>query len=351
MVKLKFAYTDLSDHQFMTSASLADIYKLQIWEAQMAEQLGFDQAMCTAPSVFMSSVAQATSSIRLSVHIYLMPFHNPLRLAQDVAMLDQLSEGRVEFGAGSGVLKHEFTRWDLPFDERREMSEEALEIVKLAWTQESFTYDGKYWKFEEALPWPMPYQKPHPPIWLACASPNSFERAARDNLNVAMALDPPDLTAEKLSTWRSLWKEAGHEGPMPHSSHLRTVYVAETDKKAREEVDSYIRVTNFLTQSPRVERTKIGMDRGSGTPGATTGDHTPERLEAYRRMGSGVDFWIESGRALVGNPDTVARGIEEQQRLIGFDHLACTFRPGNIPTPLVEKSMKLFGREIIPAFS
>ena len=96
--------------------------------------------------------------------VFPLPFHNPLRLAQDNAMVDQLSRGRVEFGVGTGPREHEFTRWNLPFSERRAMAIEALEIIEKAWTEESVTYEGKYWQFDEAIPLPRPYQKPHPPI-------------------------------------------------------------------------------------------------------------------------------------------------------------------------------------------
>ena len=84
--------------------------------------------------------------------IYQLPFHHPIRLAQDLATLDQLSHGRLEFGTGTGVIAHEFLRWNLSFEERHEMSAEALEIIVQAWTQDTVTYQGKYWQFDEALP-------------------------------------------------------------------------------------------------------------------------------------------------------------------------------------------------------
>ena len=362
-MRLKFVFSDNSNYELMKSVpEAADIYELQIRVAQLAEQLGFshyavsehqsaDISMCTSPSVFMTAVARHTSVIRLSINGYLMPFHNPIRLAQDVAMLDHLSHGRVDFCALSGVQEHEFMRWNLSFDERREMAEEALEIVKKAWTEEIMTYHGKYWKFDDALPWPMPYQKPHPPIWLACASEKTFERAAKENYHIGFGLDSADVTAEKVDFWRRVWKESGHSSPMPHVMYLNTVYVAETDQRAEEEVAPYIGTTGFFSQPVRVERTKIGMVRGTGKPGAATGDHAPERLEVYRGMSTGVDFWIKQGLALIGSPDTVARGLEERQRAIGFDHFWCQFRPGNLPSPLVEKSMRLFAKEVMPAFA
>jgi alkanesulfonate monooxygenase SsuD/methylene tetrahydromethanopterin reductase-like flavin-dependent oxidoreductase (luciferase family) len=100
-------------------------------------------------------------------------------------MLDHLSRGRYEFGTGIGVSEHEFIRWKLPFHERRQMSEEALEIILKCWTQEEVTYEGKYWQFDEALPVPKPYRQPHPPVWVAAHSPSALEFAVRSNYHVS----------------------------------------------------------------------------------------------------------------------------------------------------------------------
>jgi len=101
------------------------------------------------------------SRIRIGTMIYQLPLHNPMRLAEEAATLDHLARGRLEFGAGLGTYEHEFIRWNTSFAERQAMSDEALEIILKAWTEESVTYEGKYWQFDEALPVPKPYQKLH----------------------------------------------------------------------------------------------------------------------------------------------------------------------------------------------
>ena len=116
----------------------------------------------TAPSVYLSAVAQRTSKLRIGVMIYQLPFYNPIRLAQEAAMLDQLSHGRLEFGTGIGVAEHEFIRWNLPFFERQKMASEALEIIVKAWTQEDVTHNGEYWQYDEALPVPKPFSATSP---------------------------------------------------------------------------------------------------------------------------------------------------------------------------------------------
>jgi alkanesulfonate monooxygenase SsuD/methylene tetrahydromethanopterin reductase-like flavin-dependent oxidoreductase (luciferase family) len=153
--------------------------------------------------------------------IYQLPFHHPMRLAQEAAMLDHLSHGRLEFGTGLGTLEHEFTRWSIPYDERREMSTEVLEIILKAWTEESVTYQGKYWQFDEALPVPKPYQQPHPPVWFAAHRPTSLEYAARHNFHVSQNLGVDEVIAEKFELYRSIWRQCSHAGPMPHTFLLQ----------------------------------------------------------------------------------------------------------------------------------
>ena len=97
--------------------------------------------------------------------IYQLPFHHPVRLAEEVAMLDHLSRGRMEFGAGTGVTPHEFIRWNVDFNRRKDISREALDIILQAWTKESVTFKGEFFNFDEVLTSPKPYQQPHPPVW------------------------------------------------------------------------------------------------------------------------------------------------------------------------------------------
>ena len=331
-----------------------DFYDQHLSEVQLAENVGFDYhfiiehqgnniGQCSAPLVYLSALAQRTSTIRFGAMIFQLPFYNPLRLAQDAAMLDQLSRGRLEFGAGIGVLEHEFIRWNIPFDERREISRETLDIVVRAWTQETVTHKGKYWTFDEAIPLPHPYQKPHPPIWFGCHSEPSFEYAATKNYDVSQNLDKDPVIAEKFDLWRSLWKEKGHQGPMPRTFLQRAVHVAETDELAREEAAPYI-VQAYSQGIDRLERTRIGYKGPEDNP------TTRELVNNFKGMATGLDFWLEHGLAHVGSPETVIKRLEKQQALPGIDVFCGRHRFGDIPNQLVEKSIRLFGEKVIPAF-
>ncbi len=346
----------------------ADVYDEHIRAAQEAEQLGYKYyfsiehqtstiSYLSAPNVYLTALARNTNALRFGVMIYQLPFHNPIRLAQDAAMLDHLSRGRLEFGAGTGVSPHEFMRWNMPFERRREISEEALEIIVKAWTEDNVTYDGEFFKYVEVLTTPKPYQQPHPPVWFAAHSAASFAYAARNNFNVSQNIDIDPVIAEKFATWRQLWKECGHAGPMPRTFLTRHVHVAETDAQAKAEAAEHLATPRMAEPAfsaagqDMIARTGMGY----GPDGRYVGEAgTPERLElrrVFQERAKSYDFWIDNGLALVGSPDTVIRKIREQHDLIGHDVLCTQHGFGHMAPELIKKSIKLLGEEVIPAFA
>jgi alkanesulfonate monooxygenase SsuD/methylene tetrahydromethanopterin reductase-like flavin-dependent oxidoreductase (luciferase family) len=349
------------------SPVVADVYDEHIRTAQEAERLGYKYyfsiehqtspiSYLSAPNVYLTALARHTSALRFGVMIYQLPFHNPIRLAQDAAMLDHLSRGRLEFGAGTGVSPHEFMRWNMPFERRREISEEALDIIIKAWIEDSVTYDGEFFKYVEIMTTPRPYQQPHPPVWFAAHSAASFEYAARQNFHVSQNIDIDPVIAEKFATWRQLWKECGHPGPMPRTFLTRHVHVAETDAQAKDEAAAHLATPRMpdpvFSAAAHEMLTRSGIDYGAD--GRYAGEAgTPERLElrrVFRERSRSYDFWIDNGLALVGSPDTVIRKIQEQHDLIGHDVLCTQHGFGDLAPELVQKSIRLFGQEVIPAF-
>jgi len=356
--RLDFAFWDPVPETPQGESTFADIYDAHIRLAQRLEDLGWHSyftiehqnrpgANITAPSVYLTAVARATERLRIGAMMWQLPFYNPMRLAQEVAMLDHLSRGRVEFGTGIGVHEHEFIRWGVDFYQRAAISEEVLQIVKMAWTQPEVTFHGKYFNFEEALPNPKPYQQPHPPIWSAVHSDAAVRFAATNNYNVAQNLDTDEVVARKFNLYREAWKQCGHEGPMPRVFLQRTVHVAESDEKAHEEARRFIgaakerRVGGGPIANTRVGwgTNPRGMGRDSDRPDDAARGRTMEMAQ------TNYEFNIENGLAIVGSPDTVIRKLEEGQKRIGYD-VFCTSFIG----PLAQRAIELFGKEVIPAF-
>lgn len=362
MVKLEFGIFDGFGESEMAGAP-ADVYEDHIRRAQEAERLGYRYyffiehqnapfAYISAPSVYLAALARETSELRFGPMVYQLPMHHPIRLAQDAAMVDQLSRGRLEFGIGYGIHEHEFLRWQLPFHERRAMGLEAMEIILKAWSEDTVTYEGEYWTFDEALPKPRPFQQPHPPVWIGAHSATSFDYAAEHDFHVAQNIDTDPTMAEKFAYFRQAWERLHHPGPMPRTLLARHVHVAETDEQAREESERHL-LQGFFAGGRGAEiiaRTRIGWgedQRGTG------GERTPDIIErgrVFQELTRSYDFWIDNGIALVGSPDTVRRKLEEQQQRVGYTVFCTQHQIADMPKELVLKSLRLFGQEVMPAF-
>jgi alkanesulfonate monooxygenase SsuD/methylene tetrahydromethanopterin reductase-like flavin-dependent oxidoreductase (luciferase family) len=359
MTNLDFAFWDAVSFAD-TGRNPAEVFEQHIALAQEIEALGWHSYFViehqntptgiSAPSVYLTAVARATSTLRVGAMMWQLPFYNPLRLAQEVATLDHLSQGRVEFGAGFGVHEHEFVRWNVDYYQRAAMGKEVLDIIKVAWTQDDVTYKGDFFQFDEALPQPRPYQQPHPPIWLAVHSDPTIEYAARNNHHVAQNLDTDEVIARKFELYRKVWRACGHAQPMPRVFLQRSVHVAETDAKAHHEARQYLG-TRPAVRSGSIAETRIGW--GSNPRGMGRDSDLPsnkDRGVTIARAAESYEFNIDNGLALVGSPATVIRQLQAGQQRIGYDVFCTNHQIGGMPPRLVENSIRLFGEEVIPAF-
>src|SRR5579864_2341068 len=361
MARLDFAFWDVLPHTSV-GTSIADDYDQHIRLAQRLEGLGWHSYFViehqnalqgvSAPSVYLTALARETTRLRLGAMMWQLPFYHPLRLAQDVAMLDQLSRGRVEFGTGIGVHEHEFIRWGVDYYERAAISEEVLAIVKMAWTQAEVTFDGKYFHFDEALPHPRPFQQPYPPIWAAVHSDASVEFAARNNYHVAKNLDTDDVVAGKFALYSKIWNESGHGGAMPRKFLMRTVHVAPTDEQAHAEAQEFVAAGAERVGGGPIAQTRIGWGshaRGMGSDSERADNKA--RGQTMAQAARDYQFNNDNGLALVGSPETVIRRLKEGQDRMGYDLFCTNHQLGRMPHEMVDRSIELFGKEVIPAFS
>jgi alkanesulfonate monooxygenase SsuD/methylene tetrahydromethanopterin reductase-like flavin-dependent oxidoreductase (luciferase family) len=359
MPKLDFALWDSVGYKEGTPT--ADAYDDHIRLAQRIEELGWHSyfviehqnspvGRCTSPSVFLTAVAMRTSKLRFGGMIWQLPFYHPLRLAQEVAMLDQLSRGRVEFGTGIGVHEHEFIRWGVDYYQRASIAQEVLDVVKMAWTQDEVTFKGEHFQFEEALPQPKPYQQPHPPIWAAVHSDSSIENAARRGYNMAKNGDTDDIVADKFDRYRRVWAESGHAHD-PRIFLMRGVHVAETDEKAHEEARQFVGIGEERIGRGPIANTRVGWgsnSRGMGRDSELADNK--RRGEIMAQAAKSYEFNLENGIVVVGSPETVVRKLQETQARMGYTLFCTNHQLGRMPAGLVHKSIELFGKEVIPAF-
>lgn len=335
------------------SENIAALYAAHIEDARIAESLGYDYFFIiehqnaffpcvSSPTAYLGALAQATSRIRFGPMIFQVPLHNPMRLAQDAATIDHLSQGRFEFGIGYGNVRDEYLPFGLDFMKRRDMGREAMEIVIKTWTESPMSHEGTFWTYQNALPQPAPYQKPYPPCWMGAHSDASFDYAATMNFNVGQIFEVESHMIEKFAFFRELWKGKGHAGPMPHQLLMRHIHVAETDEQARAEAEPHLLEGGLIGKDSKrrsVELAKIG---------------TPEMNEISRILKASTesyDFWIDEGLAFVGSPETVSRMVAEQSQKAGYDVLIGMHNIGKMPHALARRSMELFGQAVIPAFA
>jgi alkanesulfonate monooxygenase SsuD/methylene tetrahydromethanopterin reductase-like flavin-dependent oxidoreductase (luciferase family) len=352
-MSLAFGIFDTFSHAEGELQRSADLYDEHLEDARLADRLGYSHFFfiehqnagfpcVSAPAVYLTALAQATRRIRFGAMVFQMPLHHPVRLAQDTALIDQLSRGRFDFAIGYGTRLGEFQPWDIDFMARRGMGVEAMEVVLKAWTEERMTHEGKFWRFKDAQPQPRPYQRPHPPVWVGGHSETSFDYAAEHNFHVAQNLDVERLITEKFTYFRAAWRRHNHSGPMPKLMLVRHVHVAETDAQARAEAEPYML------------EGLIGLDGVKRAKSLRVEEATPQMLETarvYLKTAESYDFWIEEGLGFVGSPETVAREIAAQQARVGHDILLTQHNIGNMPHAMAQRSIRLFGERVLPAFA
>jgi alkanesulfonate monooxygenase SsuD/methylene tetrahydromethanopterin reductase-like flavin-dependent oxidoreductase (luciferase family) len=191
-----------------------ELWEDNLWLMREAEAMGFDQLLIQehfftadgyGPSVpaFLAVLAQQTRRVRLGAYIYILPLHNPFALAQETAVLDHLSGGRLDVMVGAGHRPLEFRLLGIPEKQRPSRTEEGLELLKLAWTQHPLSYKGRYYECEDLIIAPGPLQQPHPPLWVAATRPVAAARAGRHGAGLAAGSEEPEVFAAYLEALQS----------------------------------------------------------------------------------------------------------------------------------------------------
>jgi alkanesulfonate monooxygenase SsuD/methylene tetrahydromethanopterin reductase-like flavin-dependent oxidoreductase (luciferase family) len=226
--------------------SLPTVFERALGRIRIMDDAGYDAvwlaehhftgySVCPSLHMMGVQVASQTTRLRIGTGVSLAAFYHPLRLAEEVALLDTLSGGRVNWGAGRGFDPIEFSIFDVPVKESATRFQEAVEVVKAAWTNERITWSGERWQFENVEVLPKPLQQPHPPIWLAAGSEGSIRWAAKHDY--AIMLGPHSTFAENAAhreLYLSELSAAGHVANGRDLPMARMVAVADSDHEARE---------------------------------------------------------------------------------------------------------------------
>lgn len=321
---------------------LADLYRDHLEEAVLAEQLGFDcvwasehhfspDAWNPSPFTFLSAVAARTTRVRLGTYVLLLPLHNPLRVAEDIAVLDNISDGRVDLGVGVGSSPEEFRTFGIPIENRLGRTFEALRVIERCFTGEPFSHAGKYYNFPNVHLTTTPVQRPGPPILVAAMGEQSVAWTARRGYGQAAGAGRGhDKYLEAL-------RANGHD---PATKQIASVplrlHLAETRAEAWDEVEAGLyQVLHFY--------------RTHGNPAA--GSRGAEPLGALPPLG---EFRQVAGIGhggqpfAVGTPDDVLRELAAYRGL-GLTHLSLNLHQPGQNSRSVRHSMHLFAEHVLPA--
>jgi len=330
---------------------LSDPFQETFELARIAEEEGFDTATIghhhfmpgnqSDPLTFMAAVAARTSTLRLGTGIFLLAAHNPVRVAEQVATIDQISGGRISLGVGSGWWPLEYEVQGSNFHERGARMEEALQILRHVWTKQETAWEGRFWSFPELTVHPRPVQDPHPPIWVAGVADAAVERAARLG---DLWLCGPVQSLAKAKSCLEIYRAACAAQSRSADWILRRFAWIGTDRRRIEQeilpryIDGLLVHWRESAEDAAEQELFARLDAGETI--------TPEEIAADRLL------W--------GTPEDVIGQIERYQRETGCDHVHAAFGAG-MPAHDSEYStlgefeeqaemIRLFGREVIPAF-
>jgi alkanesulfonate monooxygenase SsuD/methylene tetrahydromethanopterin reductase-like flavin-dependent oxidoreductase (luciferase family) len=356
---ISFSLFDLCHYPYETDPAAFEperagsVYHEHLEEWVHAERLGYDGVFLTehhftaynllpSPNVMLAALAALTSTIRIGVMINVVPFHQPLRLAEEGAMLDVLSGGRLEYGLGRGVDYQEIVKFGLEYDELRSRFEEGVELILEAWVGTEFEHDGRYFRVGRTSIYPRPLQQPRPPIWIAAESPATIEWTAGRGFGMATIFLPPNQVHEKFSHYLSVAEAAGQPANLARCMLVRNVHVAPTDEEALADAE------------PALTHTLILFKNASMPPDlALLPDSYAFHREAFRALDEPPESFadvIDAGLVLCGSPATVKEQLAAQVRDLGLRQVGLWFAFGRLPHERVMRSLELFAREVMPAF-
>lgn len=344
----------------------------------LADKVGFDYLWfvehhfldtfsgSSSPEVIMSALSRMTKNVRLGFGVMILPHGHPIRFAEKAAMLDHLSDGRVDVGTGRSA-PYEQTGFGVDPRDSREMWEEALQMLPEMWTREEFSHEGKFWKVPERNVLPKPLQKPHPPLWVAGMQPATYELAAKKGLGVlALSTNAPWMLSDHIKRYKADIENAEPVGAFANNQWANfTVGFCGDDNDEAQSLGAKSIKSIFGPDRPYVQGFsdvyKKLLNAWGGVP-----DHL---LDAFQ-LGLGDEVDLEGGTSPVdyslfekmepktlsergvivaGDPDSCAVGVE-QHRESGADQLMMVMQTDQVNHEQVLNSIELFGTHVVPRF-
>jgi probable F420-dependent oxidoreductase len=316
-----------------------EFYAEQLRQVRRAEELGYDTIWLTehhfaedgySPAILpiAGAIAATTTRVRIGTFLILLPLHNPVRIAEDAATVDVISNGRFDLGVGQGYARGEFAGYGIDRKERSRRLEEGLEILRGAWTEERFSYSGRCYRVENVSIMPRPVQAPHPPLWVGARGPKAIERAARHGCHFMGLANP-----EAQRAYDDALARAGRKPADLSAAQLHWTYVAASaDEAWRHAGEHFHYLLHWYGRWLAEASDYAGDEQMSRLP-------PPEKL----RDAEGLLF-----RPLFGSPQDVAAALERSVSSVRTTHLVLGMHLPGLDPDRSRRSMELFAREVMP---
>jgi alkanesulfonate monooxygenase SsuD/methylene tetrahydromethanopterin reductase-like flavin-dependent oxidoreductase (luciferase family) len=300
-----------------------------------------ERSVLSSPMMVASAIAARTRTIKIGIAVQVLPLSHPLRLAEEAATIDQISHGRLIYGIGRSGVVRTYEDYGISYAESRERFAEALDIMRQAWTEPTFSHEGKYYSFKNVSVTPKPYQKPYPELRMAAASPETFPQIGRLGFPIFVAVrqGPFSQLAEHIKAYREAYEAAGHPGR--GKVFLRVpAYLAETRERARAEAKDSL-MSFFKYQA------ELGMDSARRAGGAVA----EERMRRVERLLSLTYDEALATQVLIDEPNGFADRLREVEEEIGLDGILAELNcGGRIPQGRVLNALRLLCEEVKPRF-
>ena len=307
-----------------------------IWLAEYHFDPG--RSVLSAPVTVAAAVAARTKKVKIGLAVHVLPLRNPVQIAEEIATLDHLSDGRLDFGIGRAAFPRIYQGYGFDYSESRDRFDECLEIILRSWTEERFSFKGKFYQYDDLCVVPKPLQKPHPPIRIGATSEDTFELVGRmgypifiNPSRVTTLLDLKPLVAE----FHQAREKAGHTGQVDVGLRV-PVYVAETKEKAYSEPKESTmfqmqRLINVITQS-------------IGAAGISAGDDRAAQAERLKAM---TYEDVLANTVVYGTPESVVERLQQLQEELGLTQVIYEVNFGcNVPLEYQIKAVQLINEQV-----
>ena len=336
-----------------TRAEGVERFRTVIDQVAYGEEIGFQSVWLaehhfhpfagffSAPPVIGAAIAQRTAKMRIGTAVLLLPYHNPLRVAEDYATLDCLSGGRVEFGIGHGFVKWEALTFGISLEDLRDRFKENLEVVLKAWRDPKLHHSGRFHEFSGVEVWPRPVQEPHPTVWMAATtSVESFEYSGAQGFHMMLIpfLNEVEELRAKMQVYFKARAAAGHDPSKARVLGVYHAYVGENAAEAREAAAPGLHEYHSAAQVAH------GLTPGMADPESYR-SHDKHRA-AMKRLT--FDELVEQSRVLVGDANEVREKVEFVRERLYLTDLAGNFALGGLSDAQVRVSMQRFMEQVAP---